>query len=66
VKKGLSKGKFECNSLICYGKITGNIKIKQDVEIQPKGVVLREIFFFESPLLTVLEGGSDRWDNKNG
>lgn len=56
-EKGIVKGEIECNSLICYGKITGNIKIKQDVEIHPKGRVEGDIFL-ESPLLTVLEGGS--------
>lgn len=55
-EKGVVTGEVECNSLICYGKIIGTIKIKESVEIHPQGKVEGDLIM-EKPLLTVIEGG---------
>lgn len=55
-EKGFVEGEVECNSLICYGKIKGNIIVKELIEIHPKGRLEGEIFL-EKPMLTVMEGG---------
>lgn len=56
-EKGFVQGEIECASLVCYGKINGTIKIRGSVEIHPKGRIEGELFM-ESPLLTVIEGGT--------
>lgn len=56
-EKGYVEGEIECASLVCHGKINGTIKIKGSVEIHPKGRIEGDLFM-ESPLLTVLEGGT--------
>ncbi|MCX7829698.1 MAG: polymer-forming cytoskeletal protein [Acidobacteria bacterium] len=55
-EKGFVSGEIECDSLICYGKITGTMKIKGCVEVHPKGRIEGDLIM-ENPLLTVLEGG---------
>lgn len=55
-EKGIVIGDVECNSLVCYGKIVGTIKIKGSVEIHPQGKVEGDLII-EKPLLTVIEGG---------
>jgi len=56
-EKGFVQGEIECASLVCYGKISGTIKIKESVEIHPKGKIEGELFM-EHPFLTVIEGGT--------
>ncbi len=64
-EKGNVQGEIECDSLICYGKITGTIKIKGCVEVHPSGRIEGDLFM-ENPLLTVLEGGTISGNLKMG
>lgn len=64
-EKGSVQGEIECESLVCYGKVTGTIRIKGCVEVHPKGRIEGDLFM-ENPLLTVLEGGTISGNLKMG
>lgn len=55
-EKGKVFGEVEVNSLIVYGKVEGQVKVKGAVEVYPKGRITGDLAM-TSPSLTVREGG---------
>ncbi len=54
--KGKVSGEVEVNSLIVYGRVEGNVKVKGSVEIHPKGRITGDVEMV-SPVLKIMEGG---------
>lgn len=55
-EKGKVSGEVEVNSLIVYGRVEGQVKVKGAVEVHPKGRITGDLAM-TSPTLTVREGG---------
>ncbi len=55
-EKGKVNGEIEVNSLVVYGRVDGQVKVKGAVEIHPKGRIVGELEM-TSPALSVMEGG---------
>ena len=55
-EKGKVSGEIEVNSLVIYGRLEGTIKVKNTVEVHPKGRIVGDLEML-SPALSVMEGG---------
>jgi cytoskeletal protein CcmA (bactofilin family) len=55
-EKGKVNGEIEVNSLVVYGRVDGQVKVKGSVEVHPKGRIVGELEM-SSPNLSVMEGG---------
>jgi len=55
-EKGKVSGEIEVNSLVIYGRLEGTVKVKNAVEVHPKGRIVGDLEML-SPALSVMEGG---------
>lgn len=55
-EKGRVSGEVEVNSLVVYGRVDGQVRVKGAVEIHPKGRIVGDLEM-TSPNLSVMEGG---------
>ena len=55
-EKGKVSGEIEVNSLVVYGRVEGQVKVKSSLEVHPKGRVVGDLEMM-APALSVMEGG---------
>lgn len=55
-EKGKVSGEIEVNALVVYGRLEGTVKVKNTVEVHPKGRIVGDLEML-SPALSVMEGG---------